>query len=82
MDPAAVKAAWGGKLILCATLGAQKSLSLATAEQVRHETARVAAALGADRRCILCPSNRIQPETPWENVLAFVEAARASGGRR
>ena len=82
MDPAAVKAAWGGKLILCATLGAQRSLSLATAEQVRHETARLVETVGADRRCILCPSNRIQPETPWENVVAFAEAARASGGRR
>jgi uroporphyrinogen decarboxylase len=81
MDPAAVKAAWGGKLILCATLGAQKSLSLASAEQVRRETARLVETLGADGRCILCPSNRIQPETPWENVVAFAEAARASGGR-
>jgi len=24
------------------------------------------------------PSNRIQPETPWENVVAFAEEARAS----
>jgi uroporphyrinogen decarboxylase len=82
MDPAAVKAALGEKLILCATLGAQKTLSLASAEQVWRETARLVETLGADRRCILCPSNRIQPETPWENVVAFAEAARASGGRR
>ncbi len=82
MDPAAVKAAWGERLILCATLGAQKTLSLASAEEVRRETARLVGTLGADRRCIVCPSNRIQPETPWENVVAFAEAARASGGRR
>ena len=25
-----------------------------------------------------CPSNRVQPETPWENIVAFVEAARAT----
>jgi uroporphyrinogen decarboxylase len=81
MDPAAVKASWGGKLILCATLGAQKTLSLASAQEVRRETARLAKTLGADRRCILCPSNRIQPETPWENVVAFVEEARAASGR-
>ena len=33
--------------------------------------------IGADRRCIVCPSNRVQPETPWENVLAFAAAARS-----
>jgi hypothetical protein len=33
--------------------------------------------MGADRRCIVCPSNRVQPETPWENVLAFAKAARS-----
>jgi uroporphyrinogen decarboxylase len=76
MDPAAVKRSWGKRIALCATLGAQRSLSLGSAEQVRTETARVMDRLGDDRRCIVCPSNRIQPETPWENVLAFASAAR------
>jgi hypothetical protein len=22
------------------------------------------------------PSNRVQPETPWENILAFADACR------
>jgi uroporphyrinogen decarboxylase len=81
MDQEAVKARWGRKLILCATLGAQKTLSLASAEEVRRETARLARTLGADGRCILCPSNRIQPETPWENVIAFAEAAHEASPR-
>jgi uroporphyrinogen decarboxylase len=76
MDTARVKREWGDRIALCATLGAQRSLSLGSAEQVRTETDRVMDSLGEDRRCIVCPSNRIQPETPWENVLAFASAAR------
>jgi uroporphyrinogen decarboxylase len=79
MDAAAVKAAWGSRIVPCATIGAQRALSLGTAEEVRRETARLMDTLGADRRCIVCPSNRVQPETPWENVMAFAQAAR---GRR
>ncbi len=82
MDQAAAKARWGNRLILCATLGAQKTLSLASADEVRRQTAWLVKTMGADGRCILCPSNRVQPETPWENVTAFAEAARREGGRQ
>lgn len=81
MDQQAAKEKWGGKLILCATLGAQKTLSLCSADEVRQETARLVRRMGADGRCILCPSNRIQPETPWENVIAFAKAAREASPR-
>ena len=78
MDPRAIKRAWGDRIVPCATLGAQRALPLSTAEEVRRETERVVRELGADRRCILCPSNRIQPETPWENILAFAAAGKGS----
>ncbi len=77
MDGPAIKQAWGKKIIPCATLGAQRELSLASAEEVRRETARLMERMAFDGRAIVCPSNRIQPETPWENITAFVEAARA-----
>jgi uroporphyrinogen decarboxylase len=76
MDAAAVKRRWGGLIVPCASLGAQRTLSLSSPEEVRQETARLMDTIGADRRCIVCPSNRVQPETPWENVLAFSSAAR------
>ena len=64
------------RIVLCATLGAQRTLARGTPDEVAAETARLIDTLGADRRCLVCPSNRIQPETPWENVLAFERAAR------
>jgi uroporphyrinogen decarboxylase len=76
LNPVAVKKQWGGKIVICATIGSQSTLSRATAEFVRRETSRIMDELGADRRCILCPSARILPETPFDNVLAFSAAAR------
>ncbi|MGA2765480.1 MAG: uroporphyrinogen decarboxylase family protein [Spirochaetia bacterium] len=82
MDAAGLKRAWGDRITLCATLGAQGTLSRSTPQEVRRETARVMDALASDRRAIVCPSNRIQPETPWQNVLAFAEAARGHANGR
>ena len=76
MDAPAIKQRLGDRIVLCATLGAQRTLARGTPAEVEAETTRVIDALGADRRCLVCPSNRIQPETPWENVLAFERAAR------
>ncbi len=76
MDVASLKKISGDRIVLCATLGAQRTMSLSSAEEVRRETVRIMDTIGADRRCIICPSNRIQPETPWENVLTFVSTAR------
>jgi uroporphyrinogen decarboxylase len=77
MDPASLKERFGDRIVLCATLGAQRTLARGTPEEVTAETTRLLDTLGADSRCLVCPSNRIQPETPWENVLAFERAARA-----
>ncbi|HTO24122.1 MAG TPA: uroporphyrinogen decarboxylase family protein [Spirochaetia bacterium] len=83
MDAAGVKNRWGSRIVACATLGAQHTLSMASPEEVRAETERLMDSLGADRRCLICPSNRVQPETPWENLLAFSSAARSHRfGRR
>jgi len=81
MDFAEHHARHGSRIVLCATLSAQRTLPFGTPADVRREVARLAAIV-ADRRALLLPSNRIQPETPWENLLAFVEAARALRGRR
>jgi uroporphyrinogen decarboxylase len=77
MDVRAVKALYGDRLVPCATLGAQQCMAFGTPEDVAREVARLKREVGYDNRCLFCPSNMIQPETPWENILAFVEAAKA-----
>jgi uroporphyrinogen decarboxylase len=60
-----------------ATISSQKILPFGSPDAVRQEVRRLAELVGVDRRCILMPSNVIQPETPWENIVAFAEEAQA-----
>ncbi len=76
MDFAVVYRQYGGRIALAATISAQKTFPFGTPDDVRREVRRLAG-IAADRRCVLMPSNVIQPETPWENVVAFAEEARA-----
>jgi len=74
MDFAAVYREYGRRIALAATLSAQKTLPFGSPDDVRRAI-RQLADIAADRRCLLMPSNVIQPETPWENVLAFAAEA-------
>jgi uroporphyrinogen decarboxylase len=76
MDFEAVYRQYGSRIVLAATISAQRLFPFGSPDDVRAEVRRLVKA-AADRRAILMPSNRIQPETPWENVVAFAEACRA-----
>ncbi len=77
MDFAEIRREFGRHVTLCATVGAQRLLPFGTPADVRAEVRRLKTLCQDDRRCILCPSNLIQPETPWDNIVAFAEEARA-----
>jgi uroporphyrinogen decarboxylase len=76
MDFEAVYRQYGKALVLSASLSSQRTFPFGSAEDVRREVRRLAGIVGASRRCILMPSKRIQPETPWDNLLAFAQEAR------
>ncbi|MEA1950164.1 MAG: uroporphyrinogen decarboxylase family protein [Planctomycetota bacterium] len=77
MDFEALHREYGRDIVLTATMSSQKIFPFGSPDDVRQEVRRLAELVGADRRCILMPSNVIQPETPWENIVAFAEEARA-----
>jgi len=68
---------YGKDIVLAATISSQKTFPFGTAGDVRRQVRSLAKIVSADRRAIIMPSNLIQPETPWENVVAFAEEARA-----
>jgi uroporphyrinogen decarboxylase len=76
MDFEAIYRRYGSDIVLSASLSSQRVLPFGSPDDVRREVRRLAGIAGDPRRCILMPSNRIQPETPWENVVAFAEEAR------
>ncbi len=77
MDFAEIYRELGTRTLLAATISSQRTFPFGSPEEVRREVRRLAEIVGPSRRAILMPSNVIQPETPWENVVAFAEEARA-----
>ncbi len=68
---------YGKDIVPVATISAQKLFPFGSPEDIRREVRRLAGVVSESRRCIFMPSNMIQPETPWENVLAFANEVRA-----
>jgi len=75
MDFEEVYRQYGRDIVITATLSSQKLLPFGSPDDVRREVQRIASIV-TDRRTMLMPSNVIQPETPWENVVAFADAVR------
>lgn len=75
MDFEQIYRQYGQDIVITATLSSQKLLPFGSPDDVRREVRRIASIV-ADRRTMLMPSNVIQPETPWENVVALADAAK------
>lgn len=71
-----IRQRYGRELVLCASMSAQRLFPFGTPDDVREWVRATRQLCSSDNRAILCPSNLIQPETPWENIVAFADAAR------
>lgn len=60
---------WGG-------IGTQTTMPFGTPQEVGAKVREVHMQLGQHGGLLLAPSHILEPDVPWENVLAFVEAAR------
>jgi uroporphyrinogen decarboxylase len=75
MDVAQARRDFGRNITFWGGLGTQTTLPLGTPEDVRREV-RDRIALFRDGGYIMAPAGAISPETPVENVVAFIETAR------
>lgn len=79
MDALRIRRAFGPKLALWGTVGRQTTFSFATAQEIRKEVRQRIEALGR-AGLVLCPAYDIdEPDIPWQNVAAFVQAVRDYG---
>lgn len=76
MDADTLAKRWGDKISFCGGLDIQELLPFGTVEEVKAESKRLIRTLGKGGGYILAPAHAIQIDTPPENVLAIVEAAR------
>ena len=79
MDAERIRRRFGPRLALWGTVGCQTTFSFSTPEQIRAEVKLRIETLGRSG-LILCPAYDIdEPDIPWENTAAFLEAVQEYG---
>jgi uroporphyrinogen decarboxylase len=76
MDYTKLRREYGRDIVLCACISSQRTLPFGTPGDVREWVAGMRELCRDDHNAVFCPSNLIQPETPWENIIAFAESAK------
>jgi uroporphyrinogen decarboxylase len=77
MQPAALKAEMGDRIVFHGGIDTQQVLPFSMPEEVAEHTRRLVATLGKDGGYITASSQLLQPDIPPENVVAMYEAAKA-----
>jgi uroporphyrinogen decarboxylase len=79
MDAARIRQRFGPRLALWGTVGRHTTFSFSTPDEIRREVKLRIETLGR-AGLILCPAYDVdEPDIPWENVAAFLEAVRTFG---
>lgn len=79
MDPAVIKQHYGDRLAFWGTVGIQHTLPYGTPEEVEAEVKLRIETVGKAGGLYLSPTHVIAPEVPYENLRAFVRAAKKYG---
>ncbi len=79
MDPAKLKRKYGDKLAFWGTIGGQTTMPFGTPEEVKKEVRERIKIIGKGGGLLIAPGHMLQPEVPWENILAFFEAVEKYG---
>lgn len=75
MDFAEVHKIIGDKMSFWGTIGTQSVLPFGTPEDVRKQVRRNLEICGEKGGIVIGPTHMVEPEVPWENLLAMKEAA-------
>lgn len=78
-DLAAFKRQYGDRLSFWGCVGTQSVLPFYTPDQIRTEVKRLIETVGQGGGLLLGPTHYIEPEVPWENVVALYEAIEEYG---
>ncbi|MEJ2732907.1 MAG: uroporphyrinogen decarboxylase family protein [Anaerolineae bacterium] len=79
MDASRIRQRFGPRLALWGTVGRHTTFSLSNPDEIRREVKLRIETLGR-AGLILCPAYDVdEPDIPWENVAAFLEAVRTFG---
>ena len=79
MDPAEIKRQFGDRLAFSGTVGTQTTMPFGTVDEVRRVVRERIETVGAGGGLVLAPTHVLEPDVPWENVVALFEAAEEFG---
>jgi uroporphyrinogen decarboxylase len=77
MDVVEVKRRWGDKLAFWGTIGTQSVMPFGTPEDVKREVKRMIELFATG--LVIAPTHVLEPDVPWENIVAFFEAVEEFG---
>jgi uroporphyrinogen decarboxylase len=74
MDPRELKRLYGDRLSFWGTVGTQTTMPFGTPAEVRRVVRERIETVGKGGGLLLAPTHMLEPDVPWENVLAFFDA--------
>lgn len=75
MDPLEIKKLYGDKLSFSGCIGTQTTMPYGTPDQVSEKVRICCENVGKDGGLWIAPTHLVEPEVPWENILAFINTA-------
>jgi uroporphyrinogen decarboxylase len=79
MPALTIRRRFGSRLVLWGTVGRQTTFSFGTQQEIRDEVKERIETLGRSG-LVLCPAYDVdEPDVPWQNVFAFLQAVREYG---
>jgi uroporphyrinogen decarboxylase len=79
MDPVDIKQTYGDRLSFSGAIGTQTTLPYGTPADVDTAVKTMIETVGKGGGFLVAPTHVLEPDVPWENVLAFVDAAQKYG---
>lgn len=79
VDPVLLKQLYGDRLSFWGTVGTQTTMPFGTPQQVRDTVRRMIETVGAGGGLTIAPTHMLEPEVPWENIEAFLQAVEDFG---
>jgi len=79
MDPIELKKDFGDRLSFSGCVGTQTTLPFGTPDEIRAKVKLYCEEVGKGGGLWIAPTHLVEPEVPWENIMAFIQAANDYG---
>jgi uroporphyrinogen decarboxylase len=79
VDPQQLKTQYGDRLAFWGCVGTQTTFPFGTPDDMRRTVKHLIETVGEGGGLFLAPTHVLEPDVPWENILAFFEAVEAYG---